>query len=746
MKGPAKKDSASTNQSGSRGIPLVYHTGTSISTNPTPTLSSSTTTQETNQERSICFICATDHPKLWAIFECSHRICFTCALRLRHLYDNRRCVWCKTESERVIIVRARVDLNRSHEHTQSFEDLWSQKNSLLPGQAPRTDFYFEDENGRREVMGLLKLSCNVPGCSKSKEFTTLAELKRHVQLAHQLLTCDICQNHRKTFPSEYRYYRQTGGDLVRHQKGQLDGAGHPPCRLCGTLFYSEDELTEHCRQRHEACFICQRQAMRSNRASRTDRTGRIDQVGGIQESELEIHYRDYGELEAHFKSKHFLCTDPMCLELKFIVFETELEYKAHMAEVHLSNSKMQRSAQRQLIRLDTGFTYGQRNDNQSSRKNNKRDDLPTRSSNETTASTSSSSAATITTAVPSLSKETLENLIYGEAIGDLVGRLQSLSLYDQRNRELCDRLQSEEYGWNKHQLEKFKGFCRQFQRGQLGGAQLLLRLEGLVVGKDSRERIMEGLGRDLADLQLDVIKKKELEYALSAYLRRLKEFPSLPEGEQSKNSMNKHGASTSYFNVGQRSHNNIKPIVPVATIRIRPSTKVAGSTRGLDPSKNPLALLGPIKSTAALRTTFDAPTEGVRKPKKKLPPSFTQALSSSSSVGVVSGALEESPHLIDEQQFPSLFGIESHSIRPTGGNIFAVNRDNQVNEPESFVLGRTTKQTEQLIPTEGREANSALSSITSSSSPLPSSSRLLPEESSKKKKKKKEKTVLIKYG
>ncbi|KAK4696713.1 hypothetical protein P7C70_g8328, partial [Phenoliferia sp. Uapishka_3] len=38
--------------------------------------------------------------------------------------------------------------------------------------------------------------------------------------------------------------------------------------------------------------------------------------------------------EEHFKTVHFLCPHPTCLEQKFVVFETELDLQAHAVATH----------------------------------------------------------------------------------------------------------------------------------------------------------------------------------------------------------------------------------------------------------------------------------------------------------------------------------------------------------------------------------------------------------------------------
>lgn len=51
-------------------------------------------------------------------------------------------------------------------------------------------------------------------------------------------------------------------------------------------------------------------------------------------SSQQQYYEDYNSLELHFRHEHFLCSDQECLDKKFVVFESEMDLKAHQLEVH----------------------------------------------------------------------------------------------------------------------------------------------------------------------------------------------------------------------------------------------------------------------------------------------------------------------------------------------------------------------------------------------------------------------------
>lgn len=128
-------------------------------------------------------------------------------------------------------------------------------------------------------------------------------------LAH---SSDICTRHKKIFTHEHQIY--TSSTLQQHYRGTNTSEpafkGHPECGFCHTRFYGDDELWEHCRDKHEECFICVRRGIRHR------------------------YYMDYSRLADHFETEHYACKHPSCLERKFVVFENEIELKAHDVETH----------------------------------------------------------------------------------------------------------------------------------------------------------------------------------------------------------------------------------------------------------------------------------------------------------------------------------------------------------------------------------------------------------------------------
>lgn len=66
---------------------------------------------------------------------------------------------------------------------------------------------------------------------------------------------------------------------------QLGQSGHPRCEFCKTRFYDAAQLHDHLVKDHYSCHICEKKGI------------------------LHKYYRDYTDLERHFRSDHFLCEE-----------------------------------------------------------------------------------------------------------------------------------------------------------------------------------------------------------------------------------------------------------------------------------------------------------------------------------------------------------------------------------------------------------------------------------------------------
>lgn len=180
---------------------------------------------------------------------------------------------------------------------------------------------------------------------------------------------DLCSRHKKIFPYEHTLY--TSAQLTKHhQEGDKEFnkddetgfSGHPECAFCKVRFFGDDELFVHCRDQHEQCFLCVRNGNRHE------------------------YYANYASLEEHFKSDHYMCLYPQCLEKKFVVFDSPIDLKAHEVEVHgESTAGLQRSMQTQNRQLELNFQYEsyrhQRENNSNNRRGGKKKEEGTQKTN-----------------------------------------------------------------------------------------------------------------------------------------------------------------------------------------------------------------------------------------------------------------------------------------------------------------------------------------------------------------------------
>lgn len=171
---------------------------------------------------------------------------------------------------------------------------------------------------------LLRYNCPDADC----DFAGLGwpDLHRHVRSVHHKKMCDLCTRNKKVFTHEHEMYGDKElSEHMRHGDNKPGAAtgfkGHPICGFCGERFYDDDKLYEHCRNKHERCFICDR-----------------------RDSRQPHYYLDYNALEQHFKKDHFICSDRECLEKKFVVFESEVDLKAHQLSEHGSSLPKGRDA------------------------------------------------------------------------------------------------------------------------------------------------------------------------------------------------------------------------------------------------------------------------------------------------------------------------------------------------------------------------------------------------------------------
>ena len=407
---------------------------------------------------------------------------------------------------------------------------------------------FEDATCMEAVLSPTKMICPVEKCNSILQ--NKPDLRRHVNAVHGRLLCDICLNHKKAFSFEYETF-ENKSILLLHQKNV---SGHPMCKICKSCFYSEDELITHCREKHEACHICQNRKRRllNQQDKRYITPAVFDQ---------DHYFENYTSLEEHFKHDHFLCIDSICLESKFIVFENEIELKAHMAEIHLDR-KLQRSKQRQLQRIAVPFsqpplksTLSRQGESQRVRSQEIKPDILEDFQNRSVESSSRDNS----------------NFFFPLSPG---ARPQTWELFESRNLELSSFL--EKLG---KASDDIKTMCRKFQQNQITARELVSDLYRNF-GPDQFQNLLP----KLIELEDNPTKKTELCNCFKEQVDKIMAFPSLPTQQQILPSSTAPSSHYSSLITGGKRN------IPVFKGRIL-SKKGAHLSPPSDPCKNPLSLL-----------------------------------------------------------------------------------------------------------------------------------------------------------
>lgn len=281
---------------------------------------------EEDIEAEVCFICASPVVHHSAA-PCNHRTCHICALRLRALYKTRACAHCRSEAKFVVFT------DDAAKRYEGFSDADFQETDDVLG------IRYENKEIHGDTLLLLRYNCPDQSCDLACR--GWPDLHHHVKSTHHKVLCDLCTRNKKVFTHEHELFTQQ--ELRKHEKfgddnpGAIDQSGfkgHPECGFCRIRFYGDDELYTHCRDKHEKCHVCDRR----NPARRQQ------------------YYVDYNSLEQHFSKDHFRCADQECMDKKFVVFESEMDLKAHQLEAHPNG--LSKDARRDARRVDISvFDY-----------------------------------------------------------------------------------------------------------------------------------------------------------------------------------------------------------------------------------------------------------------------------------------------------------------------------------------------------------------------------------------------------
>jgi hypothetical protein len=255
---------------------------------------------EDDDDADLCHICA-EKVKYYAITQCNNVMCHKCPLRREALFGSRKCEFCRSEHDYVVIANSA---------DKRFEEY-----SVLDLKASSDVFHmmFESEPIKNDSLLLLKHKC--PICKS--QLNNAQHFKDHVRDAHHKQVCNLCFVHKKQFPIERRLYgtKQLTDHMQRGMAQEIGFSGHPECKFCRERFYDGDHLFKHMRDKHEKCHMCEK----LNRGN----------------PEFQPRYfRNYEHLFEHFKDEHYVCTVQSCLDAKFVAFDNDIDLKAHQIEQH----------------------------------------------------------------------------------------------------------------------------------------------------------------------------------------------------------------------------------------------------------------------------------------------------------------------------------------------------------------------------------------------------------------------------
>ncbi|XP_015436553.1 PREDICTED: zinc finger protein 598 [Dufourea novaeangliae] len=275
-------------------------------------------TNSDSMNNNTCVVCY-KNVDVYSIGMCEHPVCYECSTRMRVLCCQNECPICRQDLPKVVFTR----------EIKSFRYL---RKGILVN--TRYRIYFDTPDIQNKFYELLANSCNI--CTEKPVFNHFNSLKDHMRRHHKLHYCDLCVENLKIFSHERRCY--TRSELAMHRrKGDIDDKshkGHPLCEFCDERYMDNDELFRHLRRDHLYCHFC-------------DADG------------LHQYYSSYDYLREHFRQEHYLCEEGMCSEEKFTsVFRTDIDLKAHKANVHSKQLSKAAAKQARILELEFILTRG----------------------------------------------------------------------------------------------------------------------------------------------------------------------------------------------------------------------------------------------------------------------------------------------------------------------------------------------------------------------------------------------------
>lgn len=142
---------------------------------------------EEDEDGDVCHICAeTMDKKAYAVAECNHRTCYTCALRLRALYERLDCTFCKV----YYVIPVSLGVNSSPQKPQPLVIVTASSVQLFESYKPAdTPFHdtklsmdFETSDMMEDCLLLLRFNCPDVNCDHVA--VGWPELKHHTKTVH----------------------------------------------------------------------------------------------------------------------------------------------------------------------------------------------------------------------------------------------------------------------------------------------------------------------------------------------------------------------------------------------------------------------------------------------------------------------------------------------------------------------------------------------------------------------------------
>lgn len=236
------------------------------------------------------------------ILPCGHNsICYVCMARLVLLMGSKDCPFCKSSFNEIRLSRRGPSHDRQELNGQIVKK-WKSPSGV---EFSTSDSHLPIDN----VGHLLEHKCWFNECRKNTvSFPDNIQLNKHILETHGRKFCEVCISGRQEcFMAEQFLY--VPRDLNRHcREGEVRSEprleAHQNCKFCKEICFDSDALAKHQKLAHVVCPCC------------TDAFGTYDSYW------------------KHALEEHYLCKEPECMELKFIVFKTKAQLLGHMQKKH----------------------------------------------------------------------------------------------------------------------------------------------------------------------------------------------------------------------------------------------------------------------------------------------------------------------------------------------------------------------------------------------------------------------------